>query len=165
MILNPAVAAQLFLQDYRTTGVGPNSIDLHVNKVFQIDGGVTLFANGGRVLPYYSEIEPRDSDGLQLFTLHSGRTYQVEFQESVNLPLDVCGMTLIRSTMGKSGASGECSLYDSGYSGNTGMTISVNSTSTIEKGASIAQMLFFRAEASKSYDGFYQSRDWIQTSE
>ena len=67
--------------------------------------------------------------------------------------------------MAKSGCTGENGLFDRGYQGAGGMMVSVQAESYIEVGASIAQMLFFEADSSKLYNGFYQGTnspmEWV----
>lgn len=132
--------------------VQPNSIDLRINEVFVIGSGLVLWEDGRRKLPEYTKIEP--SDGW--FTLSPTELYQVEFMESIQVPSGVCGITLLRSTMFKSGASGESGLYDTGYRGGVGMTISVKHPVSIQQGARVAQILFFEAQESSQYRGYYQ---------
>ena len=91
-----------------------------------------------------------------MYRLHPATRYQVEFTAKLNLPEHLCGITLVRSTMAKSGCTGENGLFDSGYEGGCGMMVSVQTESYIEQGASIAQMIFLAANSSKMYSGFYQ---------
>ena len=60
----------------------------------------------------------------------------------------------------KSGSSGEPGLFDSGYTGSVGMTVSVRHASIVEVGASIMQMLFFQSTSSQLYQGMYLDSRW-----
>lgn len=158
MIKDPAVCVRQFLKGWVEENIQPNSYDLRLGRVFRIDGGIKFYANGDKELPPYREQRP-DRNGW--FHLVTGSLYQLEFVEIVDLPLDVAAISIMRSSMSKSGASGEVGLYDSGYSGSCGMTVSVRHSCDIERGASVAQLVFFEASACKSYDGDYTDMKWI----
>jgi len=145
----------------REDNIQPNSIDLTLSSVYQIEGPLVLFADSKnrRRLPSYKRVEPFLYEGVDMYLLYPGRRYQIEFQEKLALPADVCALTLVRSTMAKSGCTGENGLFDSGYRGACGMMVSVQTDSYIEVGASVAQMVFLKAESSKLYNGFYQGTE------
>lgn len=141
--------------------IQPNSIDLTVNKVYEIRGTLALFKESHRrQLPEYFSVHPFTIEypegPSKMFVLEPGKRYQVEFAEKLTIPEDLCGITLVRSTMAKSGCSGENGLFDSGYTGPCGMMISVQDNCYVEEGAAIAQMIFLGASSHKLYDGFYQ---------
>lgn len=175
-VLDPARAlTEGWILGAEESNVGPNSVDLRVKQVFEIRGGVMISSEGRRRLPEHREMKPRLlqdpfetlpnewSGEKNYYILSPGQLYQVEFVESVNLPLGVCALSILRSTMYKSGASGENGLYDSGYSGGTGMTIKVHATSMIESRAPIAQMIFLSSEGKRVYEGFYKDETWRRT--
>jgi dUTP pyrophosphatase len=170
MILDPSTLLDKVLFDYDLKGVQPNSYDLRLNRVFEIMGGLTLFADGRKVLPAYRQIEPihttqediQETPSPPFFALRTGLLYQVEFVEAVKIPSYAAAITILRSSMSKSGASGETGLYDSGYEGNCGMTISVKHGCNIQQGASVAQIVFLSADATKLYDGEYLDQRWAE---
>lgn len=154
MIKNPKRLEEYIVQSKgRKILFQPNSIDLRIDEVYVIGEGLRLSANGDRELPDYARVEADRG----WFKLRSDQLYQIEFEEKVDMPLGVCGITLLRSTMFKSGASGESGLFDSGYRGGTGMTIATRKDVQIERGAPIAQMLFFESEEGSLYSGYYQN--------
>ena len=159
-ILNPEKVVNLgYIHQVRAEDIQPNSIDLRVLDIYEIKGNLVLFAdkNNRRELPEYHLIQPFPyGDGFKMYKLEPGKRYQVEFEALLDLPQDVCAITLVRSTMAKSGCTGENGLFDSGYKGACGMMIAVQAESYIEEYAPIAQMVFFGAESSKLYNGFYQ---------
>ena len=160
-VLNPLLVAKAgFIQDFDPDRVQGNSIDLRIERVFRVDGGVTIWANGERELPPYIPVGTfLDPKGREMFKFHPDHLYQVEFKEKVDLPHFICALTILRSSMFKSGASSETGLFDSGYRGGTGTVVSVKSPSYIELGASVAQMVFFSSRSAKDYNGYYQDRD------
>lgn len=158
-ILNPHKAIQRgCITDIDPNNIQPNSIDLTVDKIYTMSGTLVLYKDTiKRKLPEYTPLKTFEYEGLEMYKLEPGQRYQVEFKEQLKLPNDVCSITLVRSSMAKSGCTGENGLFDSGYQGGTGMMVSVQDISYIQVGASIAQMLFFETEASKLYDGYYQN--------
>ncbi|WP_420716743.1 dCTP deaminase domain-containing protein [Streptomyces sp. CoH17] len=155
--------------------VRPNSIDLRVKEVYRIEAGISLYADGTRELPRYKRVETvqwvkppklgpqrleQVGDVVEGYTLKPDEFYQVEFMEQFSFPLGLCGMILLRSSMHKSGASGEPGLFDSGYRGGSGISISVKHESFIERGAAIAQMVFLTADAVVAYNGYYTRNNW-----
>jgi len=174
-IINPQkVITHGYITDFKPENVQPNSIDLTVASVYTISGSLILFAGkeNKRQLPEYTPLKsftyPIDidlHDSVEMFRLEPGQRYQIEFNEKLHLGDTVCGLTLVRSSMAKSGCTGENGLFDSGYEGTCGMMVSVQEESFIELGASIAQMLFFSTDSSKMYEGFYQGSktpmEWV----
>lgn len=151
-----------FITGVRAELVQGNSIDLTVRNVYQIDGGVTILKNGHRVIPPYRKIEPEFAiqGAHRVFKFLPQHLYQVEFDQTIQMPRNVMGLTFPRSTMSKSGANCETGLFDSGYQGGIGMTVGVKFESYFEEGAAIAQIAFFRADSNKLYDGYYTNDQW-----
>lgn len=170
-VLNPRyVIERGAISNYSPERIQGNSIDLRVNRVFRIDGGITIYENNERVLPPYEEITPfhdprvdqSDRRDVEMFSFSRDHLYQVEFFEKVALPEDICAITILRSSLFKSGASGETGLFDSGYEGETGMSLNVKFDSYIERGSAVAQMIFFSTSSAKLYDGRYLDQSWKQ---
>lgn len=154
------VDPRLVLQSGFMTKVGfncvqGNSIDLTVGEVYEVRGEVTLDRNGKRELPFYFPVIPKDD----YFTLELGEVYQIEFQQRVKLPHYLCGITFVRSSLAKSGTSGENGLFDSGYEGGLGMMLTVRNPLHIQVGSPIAQVVFFKSNAKgREYSGYYSNR-------
>ena len=161
-VLNPyEVYSKGYISGIKESNIQPNSIDLTVANVYTMNGTLVLYENENnrRQLPEYTELKTFMYDGVEMFKLEPGTRFQIEFNEKLALPNDICGITLVRSSMAKSGCTGENGLFDSGYHGACGMMVQVQAESYIEVGASIAQMIFFKAEASRMYNGFYQGTE------
>lgn len=159
MIVDPSTLLGTVILDYDKSNAQPNSYDLRTNTVYEICGGIKLYADGRKDLPQYKEIPPSQSGW---YSLWPGHLYQLEFVETVEMPEELCAISVMRSSMAKSGASGEPGLYDSGYKGYCGMTVSVKHTCMIQKGAAVAQIIFMTAQTSKLYTGEYQDTRWAR---
>lgn len=87
--------------------------------------------------------------------------YLVSFMEVVNIPLDIMGMVLPRSSLLRSGVSLNSAVWDAGYSGRSQALLSVNNPGgyRLQRGARLMQMVFFRLEQplKQGYRGRYQS--------
>lgn len=159
-VLNPRKHRGL-LKGAREENFRSNSYDLRVSRVFEILDGIAIYADNSRELPPYREVKSYlDEAGREVYSLSPDSVYQIETMEEVDLGEDVCAVTLMRSSMHKSGSSGEAGLYDSGYSGPCGMTVSVKKPSIVEKGASIFQIVFFESEDTEAYRGRYLDSQW-----
>lgn len=169
-VLNPLdVIERGYISNVNRNNIQPNSIDLTVDKVYTMSGTLVLYRDTtNRKLPEYTPLKTFTYEGLEMYKLEPGQRYQIEFREQLNLREGVCALTLVRSSMAKSGCTGENGLFDTGYRGGTGMMVSVQDESYIEVGASIAQMIFLEADPSKSYNGYYQDTtspmEWQWTS-
>lgn len=170
MIVDPKTLLDKHLFEYKRENVQPNSYDLRLHKVFEIRGGIRFFANGEKQLPPYQEVHPTEglfgypnpSPPEPWFILRKGVLYQLEFYETVSMPSHLAAISVMRSSMSKSGASGEPGLYDSGYIGQCGMTVSVDYQCEIQQGASVAQLIFMTANTSQLYEGEYLDSRWSQ---
>lgn len=158
-ILNPMkVIERGCILNANPDNIQPNSVDLTVDKVFTMSGTLVLYRDSTeRKLPDYTPLRTFTYEGFEMYKLEPGQRYQIEFKEQLSLPNDICALTLVRSSMAKSGCTGENGLFDSGYQGGTGMMVSVQDESYIQVGASIAQMIFFETESSRPYNGYYQN--------
>lgn len=154
-VLNPQRLASLgVVTNLLQENISCNSIDLRIHRVYEIHGLLDL-TQEERILPEFVEVEFDD-----ILELKPHKTYQVEFYEKVHLTSSLCAISILRSTLFKSGASGEVGLYDSGYSGSTGMTVTPSIPLYVRRGTSIAQLLVFPCDSNKVYDGFYKNDNW-----
>lgn len=90
--------------------------------------------------------------------------YRVEFNECVNMPLDVMGQVLTRSSVWRTLAWVEAGVMDAGYSGAIGAAFVVANDEGIwvSKKARLAQIVFHKlTEPTTGYNGQYQDRTWV----
>ena len=103
---------------------------------------------------------PNEKDTLRLFP---GNAYNVEINESVDLPAEVYSTLTIRSSFSRQGIFQSSGIYDPGFHGTCGLTLYNLSDHPIEIKANerIAQMVFFEADAASTYDGHYNHNESI----
>jgi len=91
-------------------------------------------------------------------------SYLVEFNEKVNMPLDVMGQILVRSSLFRSGALVHAGVMDSGYKGVVGAMLQVVNPHGLRllRDAKLAQMIFQQmSEPVEGYSGVYQGRTFV----
>lgn len=85
--------------------------------------------------------------------------YLAEFNETVDVPLDLMGQIFVRSSLVRSGALVHAGVMDSGYHGAVGALLQVMNPHGLRlfKDARIAQLVFHRmSEKTEGYKGVYQ---------
>ncbi|TKA64315.1 hypothetical protein B0A55_12236 [Friedmanniomyces simplex] len=91
--------------------------------------------------------------------LHLDRgDYLVEFNETVDMPLNFMGQVFVRSSLGRSGINVSAGVMDSGYKGVVSAMLQVVNPHgiTLHEGARLAQMVFQEmSEDVEGYDGVY----------
>jgi dUTP pyrophosphatase len=85
--------------------------------------------------------------------------YLVEFNETVNMPLNIMGQGFVRSSLWRSGALLSAGVMDCGYQGAVGAVLQVLNLHgiTLYEDARLAQMVFHEmSEKVEGYSGVYQ---------
>ncbi|KAI0971039.1 dUTPase-like protein [Xylaria arbuscula] len=86
--------------------------------------------------------------------------YLVEFNETVNIPLDCMGQLFVRSSLWRSGVVLSAGVVDAGYAGSLGALLDVRNPAgvVLYKHAKLAQVVVHRLDGRvKGYDGVYQN--------
>jgi dUTP pyrophosphatase len=138
----------------------PNGFDLSVAEIGTLVGPATIGrANADRVLPEVRTVA-FDADGW--LDLAPG-SYQVVFNETVDLPNSLMALGRPRSSLCRSGASVVTAVWDAGYRGRSTALLVVYHPAglRIERGARIMQLVFFtlNAPTARGYDGAYQGEN------
>ena len=163
------------------TQIQPCGLDLSLKRVLQwTSSGTVDFDNTRRTTASTEEIpfvetppQPpptnchftsavKDSDPASV-TLPPG-SYLVEFNETVDVPLDLMGQIFVRSSLFRSGALLSAGVMDSGYKGAVGALLQVVNLHGIRlhQDARLAQMVFHEmSEAVEGYKGLYQGRTFV----
>lgn len=107
---------------------------------------------------------PESGDGFWL--LESG-SYLVNFNEMVNIPLDLMALGRARSSLLRSGVALHTAVWDSGYSGRSQALLVVYHPNKIilERATRIMQLVFFTLEnpVEKGYEGIYQNEGKVES--
>lgn len=149
----PLVAEWLDLHEQ----IQPNGFDLSLRSVARLEGQATLAAdNAGRRLPE-PVIMPFDGEGW--VDLLPG-SYQVVFNEIVDLPNDLMALGRPRSSLCRAGATLHTAVWDAGYRGrSTALMIVANPAGfRVQRNARLLQLVFFSLAraVSEGYRGIYQ---------
>ncbi|GIZ43341.1 hypothetical protein CKM354_000657300 [Cercospora kikuchii] len=145
-LLSPKVQAQ------------PCGIDLTLRKVLIWNSAGTVdFSNEFRESSKTSQLDFYGSP--KQIHLDQGN-YLVEFNEEVDVPLDVMGQIFVRSSLWRNGAKIDAGVVDSGYKGSLGALLQVLNPHgiTLHENARLAQIVFheMKEKAEEGYSGVYQ---------
>lgn len=135
----------------------PNGVDITLEQVSRFRGPGTLGeTNADRVLPQPEEI-PFEPDGSLFLAPGS---YQVRFNEVVNLPDWLMAYARPRSSLLRSGVALHTAVWDAGYSGRGIALLVVYHPAgfRVSRNARICQLVFHRLSAATEdgYAGTYQ---------
>jgi len=136
----------------------PTALDLTVKDIYKFcSAGCLDFDNSKRELSLKDRIQP-DPNGK--YYLPFG-CYQVELNELFNMPLDVVGKTVSRSSLQRCGAAIEVGYFDPGFVGmGVSLLIVFNSEGIfLFQDARICQMEFEFTELTEGYNGKYQEEE------
>lgn len=107
-----------------------------------------------------SETLNPEIDDAAFIDVSSG-SYLVEFNELIDMPLDLMGQIMVRSSLFRSGALMHAGVMDSGYKGAIGAMLQVVNPHGLRlyKDAKLAQIIFHQmSEPVEGYSGVYQGR-------
>ncbi|TKA80222.1 hypothetical protein B0A55_04155 [Friedmanniomyces simplex] len=135
----------------------PCGVDLSLRHIMRWSTSGTIdFTNRFRVTAK-TDIIPFTGTPPQL---HLDRAdYLVQFNETVDVPLNPVGQVFVRSSLWRSGVNVSAGVMDSGYKGVVGAMLQVVNPHgiTLHERARLAQMVFHEmSEDVEGYDGVYQ---------
>ncbi|KAH7078204.1 putative dUTP diphosphatase Dut [Paraphoma chrysanthemicola] len=160
--LSRKVITQLLSAKHQTQ---PCGVDLTLKRILKWSSPGTIdFDNTQRKTAQTIEIpfetDPNPSEYLDL----ACGSYLVEFNELVDMPLDLMGQILVRSSLFRSGALIHAGVMDSGYKGPIGAMLQVVNSHGLRlfRDAKLAQMVFHQmTESVEGYSGVYQGRSFV----
>lgn len=133
-----------------------NGIDLRLDTV-QVAAGDTRFSlhkkHDSRCK--YHKLEP---DGESNFLFFPGKQYSLDCMEWVEIPEGTAAYIFVRSSINRYAGIFMTGLWDAGFRGRAGGIFRPYVPTTIEKGVRVAQIVFFRADSHRPYDGQYQDQ-------
>lgn len=135
----------------------PNGVDITLDRVSRFRGpGQIGVTNADRVLPQTEDLQFEPDGSLYL----PQGTYQVRFNETVNLPDNVMAYARPRSSLLRSGVALHTAVWDAGYSGR-GVSLMVvyhPAGFRVARNARICQLVFHQLTTATvaGYAGAYQ---------
>lgn len=154
MLINPKEILEKGIVKRSVEGsLQPNSIDLTVKAIYELDGMGSMNADGTRETPRLVEA-PLD----KYYYLYPGKAYSVDFNEWVEVPEGMAAFIQCRSTLNRCGVIATSGIYDSGFKNNVGAMLRVMHPIRIEPGARVATIYFVKADSSHLYTGVYQGK-------
>lgn len=159
-ILTKSEILVLIQKEGMVTGYGnldeqlqPNGFDLRLDTISRYNNCGELYHND-KHLPELIELKPTASD----YYLFQGN-YSFSIMETVKLPIDICAITVQRSSVMRCGVITNIGFWDSGYNGRGFSQLMVNNPNGfwIREGTKIIQMIFLRnTKETEGYKGQYQ---------
>lgn len=133
-----------------------NGIDLRLDTVQVADGATrfSLYKKKDTRCTYYP-LEPNaDND----FLFFPGKQYAIDCMEWVEIPMGLSAYVFVRSSLNRYSGTFLTGYWDSGFKGRLGGIFRPYLPTTIEKGCRIAQIVFFRSDPARPYEGQYQNQ-------
>lgn len=128
--------------------------DLDFDKYPVIADSISSFKPKARLIdPMEISRENMDIKG---WVLQKGHAYTFSSSFEINIPNNMCGEVVGRSTFNRQGIFIRSSWYDAGFKGNIGGTIYCFSNVIIECGVRIGQVILREGESASLYKGQYQ---------
>ncbi len=133
-----------------------NGIDLRVDTVQVADGATrfTLYKKKDTRCNYL-KLEP---DANNEFLFFPGKQYAVDCMEWVEIPQGTAAYIFMRSSVNRYSGMFLTALWDSGFRGRTGGIFRPYIATTMERGVRVAQIVFFRSDSHRPYEGQYQDQ-------
>lgn len=136
----------------------PSSFDLTLAKVYKLlKQGSIDFDNKDRVISDTEEI-PFIDDWVDL----KPGVYKIQYQEIVNVPKDLVGITICRTSLTRCGCDLSNGFWDPGYSGRGTAALMVHNPNGIrfKRRAKVAQIVFLPiSEAQQLYQGMHKGEN------
>lgn len=150
----PLVSSFLSLEDQ----LQPNGFDLSLAEIGRFAGGASIGrSNAQRSLP---EVEPLLFDNDGWVELGPG-SYQLVFNEVVDLPNDLMALGRPRSSLCRGGATVFTAVWDAGYRGRSTALLNVLNPEglRLQRDARLVQLVFFTlvSPTERGYEGVYQN--------
>lgn len=138
--------------------VQPNGFDLTLARISRFASAGLLSGDASqRQLPDLEPLAMPDGDTIEL----APGPYQISFNESVHMPLDVMALGRARSSLNRSGVTIHTAVWDAGYEGRSTALLSVLNPAGFRLGrnARVLQLVFWdlAQAAGSGYAGAYQS--------
>jgi len=132
----------------------PNGIDLTIDKAYRVIGSALLDETGLKD-EKLKKVEIQPVDGY--FEFSPNIAYEIEYDQIIEVPDNMVALTFQRSSLNRSGCNIFGSVWDSGYKGKGSGTLKTSVPISIKKHTRVAQIIYFWADSSSTYNGRYQN--------
>jgi deoxycytidine triphosphate deaminase len=133
-----------------------NGIDLRLDTV-QVADGATRFSLYKKkdARCNYLQLEP---DANNDFLFFPGKQYALDCMEWIDIPQGTAAYLFMRSSVNRYSGMFFTGLWDAGFRGRLGGIFRPYIATTVERGVRMAQVVFFRADSHRPYEGQYQDQ-------
>lgn len=142
-----------------------NGIDIDCDKVWDLNfNSIPLIGKTISTKPKPKEIAAgnisfasTELSGKEIgWVLEKGKVYAFESSFMVNIPEDMCGWVIGRSTFNRQGILIRSGFFDAGFNNTIGATIYCFNNIVLEKNARVAQIVMAKGDSASMYKGQYQ---------
>lgn len=163
-------------EEFKEKCIQPNAIDFTLDRLFNLNKPIItkdpiVINNIGFNPSYISEIKREfyltteqfsqvhfGSDLESTFLLQPNEIYDGMSDFIVNVPENICAMLINRSSLNRVGVHLNSGLYDSGFNGSIGFTLSSrHGVVQIAPNTRVGQIMFIQSSSAKQYDGMYNN--------
>lgn len=130
--------------------------DLNFKSIPLIGKEISSKPNPKELLPSNISFASKELGGKEVgWVLEKGKVYSFESSFNVNIPADMCGWVIGRSTFNRQGILIRSGFYDAGFNNKIGATIYCFNNIVLEKNARIAQIVLAKGDSASMYNGQY----------
>ncbi len=144
-----------------------NGIDLRLDSVSVVKRGASSIFTRYKLHDkqcVYEEVPLQGVDmnmeplPVMLYTLQAGRQHAMDFMEEIDVPENMSAYLFVRSSINRYSGSFLTGYWDSGFRGRLGGIYRPSVNTYIDRGCRVAQVVFFRSDSARLYDGQYQDQ-------
>jgi len=148
------IKERMLILPMRKDQLQPNGIDLTIDKAYKVIGKAYLDEAGLKDQGLKKvEIKPTGD----YFEFSPNAAYEVVYDQTIEVPDNMVALTFQRSSLNRSGCNIFGSVWDSGYKGKGSGTLKTSVPIDIKRHTRVAQIIFFWADSSSTYNGRYQN--------
>jgi dUTP pyrophosphatase len=155
MVIKNGSFVAKFVNPMLASCIQPHGYDLHIESVHEHHkDSYHAISEESRPQRKFKQILMHS---LEYYEFKHGKTYHVEFKETVTIPNTCVAFTTQRSSLMRNGVILNVGVWDAGYNGKGSSILLCFSDLKIHKDMGIAQLIFMEAEESSlQYNGIYQ---------
>ncbi len=156
MILNKEeiierINKQSLIENISKESIQPAGVDLRLDKIYRIKKSGELYISGRKPPEVKEEVS-------KIYKINPNEYCLCSTVEIINMPRDLVGIILPRSTLFRIGLSLRTALIDPGYKGRLilGLKNETSHEIKLERFSRICQVIFIKTKITEGYSGQYQ---------